>query len=90
MTNLTTKELELLKAIKEKQNEEGHSDFLSTDALSKKNAGIISSLEKKGMIYNSYANWTKQDFKDLDCKPFKMWCLCDKSVQFVGKPKGWE
>ena len=38
MTNLTVKEIELLNFIQTQQNEEGHSDFLSTDAKSKKNA----------------------------------------------------
>ena len=88
--NLTSKELGLLKEIKGYQNEQGHSDFLSTDAVSKKNAGIISSLEKKGMVYNSYSNFTRQDFRDMGEKPFKMWCLTCDAAEIVGKPKSWE
>ena len=91
MKNLTTKENELLNFIQTQQNEEGHSNFLSCDAKSKKNAGVISSLEKKGLIYNCYDNWTKKDFTDLDHKkPFKMWCLTRESLDYVETPKNWE
>lgn len=86
---LTQKELDLLKEIKEYQNEQGHSDFLSTDARSRKNAGIISSLEKKGMIFNSYESYTKEDFKNIGEKPFKMWCLTTEATNIVGKPIHW-
>jgi hypothetical protein len=86
---LTQKELDLLKEIKEYQNEQGHSDFLSTDAASRKNAGIISSLEKKGMIFNSYEDYTKEDWKDIGEKPYKMWCLTTEAANIVGKPKYW-
>ena len=93
MTNtitLTEKELILLTEIKEYQNEEGHSDFLSTDAQSKKNAGIISSLEKKGMLYNSYYNFTKEEFKNMDLgRPFKMWCITTEATKIIGIPKSW-
>tara|TARA_R110000764_G_C10839177_1_gene363853 strand:- start:14 stop:283 length:270 start_codon:yes stop_codon:yes gene_type:complete len=75
---LTTKELTVLELIKEKQNEEGHSDFLSYDAKSKSVGGVVASLEKKGMVYNSYSDWTKKDFKDMSQKPFKMWCLTEE------------
>ena len=47
---LTTKEITLLASIRDEQNELGHSDYISNLAETKKNAGIISSLEKKGMI----------------------------------------
>jgi len=86
---LTKLELEVLELIKTNQNEEGHSDFLSTDALTKKVGGVVSSLEKKGMIYNSYSHMAKQDFKDIGEKPFKMWCLTRIAIQFVGLPKSW-
>ena len=83
---MTTKELNLLNEIKNytSQDEPNHSGFLSTDALSRSNAGVISSLEKKGMIYNAYADMTKADFTDMmgvKTKPFKMWCVT---------PEGWE
>jgi len=83
---MTTKELNLLSEIKKyaSKDESNHSNFLSTNALSKSNAGVISSLEKKGMIYNAYADMTKEDFTDMmgiKTKPFKMWCVT---------PKGWD
>ena len=83
---MTTKELDLLNEIKNytSQDEPNHSGFLSTNALSKSNAGVIGSLEKKGMIYNSYSDMTKEDFTDMmgvKTKPFKMWCVT---------PIGWE
>ena len=83
---MTTKELDLLNEIKEytSQEESSYSGFLSTNALSKSNAGVIGSLEKKGMIYNSYSDMTKADFTDMmgvKTKPFKMWCVT---------PEGWE
>ena len=86
---LTKKELTILELIKEKQNEQGHSDFLSHDAKSKSVGSVVSSLEKKGMVYNSYLDCTKKDFKDMDSKPFKMWCLTDKGCEIIGTPKGW-
>ena len=90
MKNLTQKELILLKEIQKHQNEQGHSDFLSTDAVSKQNAGIISSLEKKGLIYNSYADLKREDWRDMGLKKsFKMWCLTNESLNFVSKPKIW-
>jgi hypothetical protein len=83
---MTTKELNLLSEIKNytSQDESNHSGFLSTNALSRSNAGVISSLEKKGFIYNAYADMTKADFTDMmgvKTKPFKMWCVT---------PQGWE
>ncbi len=87
---LTNKEIKVLEMIKLDQNEPGHSDFLSYDAKTKSVAGVVSSLEKKGMIYNSYDNWTKEDFKEIDEKPFKMWCLTDSATHIVGTPDGWE
>ena len=83
---MTIKELNLLNEIKNytSQGESSHSGFLSTNALSRSNAGVISSLEKKELIYNSYADMTKADFTDMmgvKTKPFKMWCVT---------PKGWE
>lgn len=87
---ITKKELAVLQLIKEEQNEQGHSDFLSYDAKSKSVGGVVASLEKKGLVYNSYANWTKEDFKDIGEKPFKMWCMTDEAIKFVGRPKGWE
>jgi len=85
MTNLTTKELKVLKLIKEYQNENGHSDFLSTDAKSKSVAGTISSLEKKGLVYDSYKNilWNANE------KKFKMWCLTPEATKIVGTPESW-
>lgn len=87
---LTIKELSVLKLIKEEQNERGHSDFLSYDAKTKSVGGVVSSLEKKGMLYNSYDNWTKEDFKAIDEKPFKMWCMTEEAADVVGKPIRWE
>tara|TARA_R110002167_G_scaffold92155_3_gene247609 strand:- start:218 stop:490 length:273 start_codon:yes stop_codon:yes gene_type:complete len=90
MITVTAKELKVLELIKFEQNENGHSDFLSYDAKTKSVAGVVSSLEKKGLVYNSYSNWTKDDFKDVDEKPFKMWCITKAAVEIVGKPEGWE
>tara|TARA_R110000824_G_scaffold79316_2_gene199889 strand:- start:715 stop:987 length:273 start_codon:yes stop_codon:yes gene_type:complete len=90
MITVTAKELRVLQLIKTEQNERGHSDFLSYDAKTKSVAGIVSSLEKKGLVYNSYNNWTKEDFKNVDEKPFKMWCMSEDAAEIVGKPKGWE
>ena len=88
---LTNKEIKVLEMIKLDQNEPGHSDFLSYDAKTKSVAGVVSSLEKKGMIYNCYANWTRQDFADLDHnKPFKMWCFTELAAKIVGTPDGWK
>ena len=83
---MTTKEINLLNEIKNhtSKDESNYSGFLSTNALSKSNAGIISSLEKKGFIYKSYEGMTKEDFIEMTgikTKPFKMWCVT---------PKGWE
>ena len=83
---VTEKELELLNFIQTKQNEMGHSEFTSKQAKSKKNAGIISSLEKKDLIYDSYASVEDDEFNG---KRFKMWCLTEKSIDFVDKPKNW-
>ena len=71
---LTTKEVKVLELISEYQNEEGHSDFLSTDAKSKSVAGVISSLEKKGMIYDSYSGSGEE---------FKMWCLTKNGAKTI-------
>ena len=88
MITVTAKELRVLQSIKEDQNERGHSDFLSTDAETKSVAGVISSLEKKSLVYNSYANWDREDFNGE--KPFKMWCMTEEAVAIVGKPICWE
>ena len=88
MKTVTQKELRVLQLIKEEQNEMGHSDFLSTDAQTKSVAGVVSSLEKNNLIYNSYANWDKEDFNGE--KPFKMWCMTEEAVAIVGKPTYWE
>ncbi len=87
---ITKKELTVLQLIKEKQNEQGHSDFLSSDAKSKSVGGVVASLERKGLVYNSYAYFTKEDFENMDEKPFKMWCITEDGVDFVGTPKGWD
>ena len=88
MIKVTSKELRVLQLIKEEQNERGHSDFLSYDAKTKSVAGVVSSLEKKGLVYNSYGNWSKEDFNGE--KPFKMWCMTEDAVEVVGKPFLWE
>ena len=46
ITNLqiTAKEEKMLKYIKSQQNEQGHSDCISTDVKCKSNAGVVSSL----------------------------------------------
>ena len=86
---LTEKELDLLLQIKEAQNEEGHSDFTSEDYLSKSIGGILSSLEKKGFIYNSY-EMSAKELRELDLSAnFKMWCFTHKAVFMVGRPNGW-
>ena len=41
-TTITVKELTVLNLIKEYQNEEGHSEFLSEDAKTKSVAGLVS------------------------------------------------
>ncbi len=87
---VTSKELRVLQSIKEDQNERGHSDFLSTDAQTKSVAGIVSSLEKKNLIYNAYANWDKEDFYGMGEKPFKMWCMTEEAIDIVGKPICWK
>jgi hypothetical protein len=90
MKTVTAKELRVLQLIKEEQNERGHSDFLSYDAKTKSVAGVVSSLEKKGLVYNSYDNWTKEDFKNVDEKPFKMWCMTEDAAKIVGRPQYWQ
>jgi thiaminase len=88
MITVTAKELRVLQLIKEDQNEEGHSDFLSTDAQTKSFAGVVSSLFKKGLIYDAYGNWDREDFNGE--KPFKMWCMTYEAVNIVGKPVCWD
>lgn len=90
MKTVTVRELEVLNTIKNLQNEQGHSEFLSTDAETKSVAGIVSSLSQKGLIYDAYSNWTLEDFADQGDKPFKMWCITSKGVQIVGRPTEWE
>ena len=87
MITVTMKELRVLKIIKDEQNEPGHSDFLSTDAKSKSVGGIVSSLEKKDLIYDSYNCMSDSDF---DGKRFKMWCMTDKATEIVGRPGNWD
>lgn len=86
---MTIKEHKVLTDIKNAQNEQGHSDYLSTDAKTKSIGGIISSLQKKGLIYDSY-NQTDEEWKSMNCKPFKMWCLTDDGAKIVGIPSGWD
>lgn len=83
MTNfkLTAKEEKMLTYIKSQQNEQGHSEFISTDVKCKSNAGVVSSLCKKELIYDSYAN-------DEWCD-YKMWCLTEKGADIVGEPECW-
>lgn len=85
-TTVTAKELTVLNLIKEYQNEEGHSEFLSEDAKTKSVAGLVSSLEKKQLIYDSYSNFDNDEF---DGKRFKMWCLTHEGAEIVGKPESW-
>ena len=88
ITNLqiTAKEEKMLKYIKSQQNEQGHSDFISTDVKCKSNAGIVSSLFKKGLIYDSYDSLNDEDFEE---RRYKMWCLTEEAIKIVGKPKSW-
>ena len=82
-------QLNLLLQIKEEQNEEGHSNFTSENELSKSKGGILSSLEKKGYIYNSY-NMSAKELREYDLPAnFKMWCFTHKAVFMVGRPNGW-
>ncbi len=78
---LTEKEKNLLIEIKDSQNEYGHSDFLGDDCQTKSRAGIISSLLKKELIFDSYA---KVD------PSMQMYVLKLKAVEIVGVPSGWE
>lgn len=87
---LTKLELEVLETVKSYQNEEGHSDFLSTQARTKSVAGVLSSLQKKGFIYDSYDYYTKDDWAEKEMKKFKMWCFTTKAAELVGKPFGWQ
>jgi len=77
---LTEKERIVLMFIKGEQNELGHSEFTSDYIKTKSVAGVVSSLEKKGMIYDSYANYEDN---------LKMWCLSDEGAEKVGIPLGW-
>ena len=77
---LTEKETKLLTEIKRKQNEWGHSDFMDNNCRSKSRAGVVSSLLKKGLIYDSYDNFDSEG---------QMYCLTEIAVAFVGVPKGW-
>ena len=81
LKTVTAKELRMLRTIKEHQSEDGYSELESTDVHTKSNAGVVSSLSKKGLIYDSYA---LEDFTNK--KSFKMWCLTGKGIEIVGKP----
>ena len=90
-TKITPRELEMLTHIKGEQNEQGHSDFISTDVECKSNAGVVSSLFKKNFIYDSYSNFDMDDFEGMTGtrRRFKMWCLTDEGADIVGKPNSW-
>ena len=79
MKTLTEKELELLNKIKEYQNEPGHSDFTSETGMTKSETGVLGSLVKKGMVYDSYENLPEK---------VQMWCLSEEAIEIVGVPKG--
>ncbi len=78
---LTEKETKLLVIIRDSQNEYGHSDFLNDDCQTKSRAGIVSSLLKKGLIFDSYEN--------ID-PTTQMYVLKLKAVEIVGVPQGWQ
>ncbi len=84
---LTDKELEVLNLIKDHQCEEGFSEFCSEDVKTQSIAGLVSSLEKKEMIYDAYSNFDNDEF---DGKRYKMWCLTYKATAIVGKPYDWK
>ena len=90
---LTKKETELLKVIFEYQNEEGHSDFDQTEVKTRSCAGVLSSLKKKGMVYNSYEGYTdfcERTGKEVPTKTH-LWCFTHKGVEAngMGKPPYW-
>lgn len=58
-TELTQKEINLLKEINACTHDfvnSGYSDFTNDDVKTKSRAGILSSLIKKGLVYDSYNN----------------------------------
>jgi len=88
---LTEGEKVVLTFIRNEQNERGHSDFTSDMVGTKSIAGVVSSLEKKGMIYDAYADFSKEDFQGMTIsgKRFKMWCMTEEAAEQVGTPKYW-
>jgi glutaredoxin-related protein len=77
---LTEKEKNVLMYVKGEQAKPRHSCFTSKEIKTVELRDIVSSLVKKGMIYDSYAN------NELR---LQMWCLTDNGVQQVGIPKSW-
>ena len=90
---LTKKESDLLRVIFSEQNEEGHSSFDQDSVKTHSCAGVLSSLIKKGMVYNSYEGYTDYDErtgKEIPCKT-NLWCITDEGVEAngQGKPAEW-
>ena len=80
---VTDKEFDLMIKIKNAQNEPGHSNFVTDSASSKVNAGVLSSLKRKGLIYDCYEDVAKKDFGG---PRFKMWCFTNEAVKNFGIP----
>ena len=90
---LTKKETELLKVIFKHQNEEGHSEFTEENVKTLSCAGVLGSLKRKGLVYNSYEDYTDFDErtgKEIPCKTH-LWCITDEGVEVngMGKPAEW-
>lgn len=90
---LTKKETELLKTIFEYQNERGHSDFDQTEVKTRSCAGVLSSLVKKGLVYNSYLGYTdfcERTGREIPTKTH-LWCMTDLGVEVngMGTPEYW-
>jgi hypothetical protein len=67
-TNLTQNEIEILTSVANAQIEDGFSEYTSVDNDSEK--GILGSLVKKGLVYNSYS------FEET-----YMYCLTEEGIK---------
>lgn len=91
MQTVTPKELEVLKEVKYYQCDFGWSEYTSDKAKCKSVAGTLSSLEKKGLIYDGNNLFTDEDFKgmSIDGEKYKMWLLSWEATEIVGVPEEW-
>ena len=71
---LTKKELKLLNEVNKYWDidEPGFSEFTNRNVKTKSRAGVLSSLAKKGLVYDSY--------EDYDDDNTSMWCMTDDGV----------